>query len=119
MNEYQKYHPCSASQDSKAVVWKLQGKEVLWFTASCAVAILLFRVIYDALHFGFISSLTSAVMCPLLILTYLLRYVVGKPASYAKDWLEWKRLQMRAWLAEHGITKNAQALITQPKQHDE
>jgi len=119
MDEYQKYHPCDAGQDSKTVLWKLQGREVLFFAASCATAILVFRVMFDSLHFGFLFSMVSAELCPLVTLTYLLRYVVGKPASYAKDWLEWKHLQMCSWLAEQCIIQNAKALITQPKQNDE
>ena len=111
MNEDLNWYPTNAGEDSRPVVWKLEGGQVLWMAASAALGLLLFRFFVDVLEWSVAVGLTLSAIVPVLTVIFLLRFVTGKPPSYATDYLEWKGLQTSQWLADRGIGDRTRPLF--------
>ena len=107
-----RYHSCHAGEDSKATIWKFQGNEALWLAASCALAILMFRLLAGRWQWPLLESVVISGIPPVLTAVFLLRLVVGKPPSHAADWLEWQSLKARNKAAELGICREARPLVS-------
>jgi len=88
------WHSTNSGGDSKPVVWKFEGNQVLVIAASSAVAIAMFRLMADML--GLTLSLSLALAVPLTTSWIVVRFVTGRPPSYLRDYLRWKWLQLIA-----------------------
>ena len=111
MSQELHWYPTNAGADSKPVVWKLEGGQALWLASSCAFGFVLFRFLFGNLDWPVIASLVVSGIPPLATTAFLLRFVTGKPKSYAADFLEWQSLKLKRWLAECGVPVRSKALI--------
>ena len=105
------WHPTNAGADSKVVFWRLEGGQALFLSVACVLSIGLFRVAVNSWGWPIMASAVVAGLIPISVLGFLLKFVTGRPKSYAADWLEWQWLRLATRLVELGLPLRARPLI--------
>ena len=89
-----RWHQTYVSDDgAKPVLGRMSGASLVIFLGSIAVSVVGFALLTEFLGFGALISLILSGSLPLGTAAILLRYVAGKPESYALRLLEHHRLQ--------------------------
>ena len=90
------WHPTNGGSDSRPVIWKLEGNEVLVVTGSVAAAIGLFRYLTGSYQLPVLEGMAIALVIPGLTLFVILKFVSSRPPSFGKDMLAWHALRWRS-----------------------
>lgn len=95
MEEDTQWHSTNAGQDTRPVVWKLEGNEILAVAGSVVLSICLFRLLVSSWELS-ISLALSIALCPTAFcIVFILKFVSGKPRTYAIDYVSWKLAKLR------------------------
>ena len=109
MKEKITWHSTNAGNETRPVVWRLEGKQVVTFLASVAIGLMVSRILGADQGLGLIPNLGLSGLIPGTTTLVILRFFVGKPPSYFSDWIGW-RLQ--------GCGRGSRPLIAPPNQQD-
>lgn len=109
MNDIIVWHSVNAGNDTRPVLWRLEGMQIVAFVASVAAAIVLFQLLGGNRGLGLLPSLGVAALVPVGTVFILIRFFVGRPPSYFWDFLAW---EVPRCLGARG------PLISQPEQVD-
>ena len=86
-------HPTNSGGESGPMIGKFSSKAVLIIGASLLIGLMAF-ILFEALQWSSLVSLLIASIIPLVTLGVLLA-LAGKPAGFARHWLEWQYLKFR------------------------
>ena len=81
------------------MLWKLSGNgEVFTLGASLFLSLIALRILMDRLDWYFLPALSVAILIPLGILAFLLKFVCGKPSKHLTQTFEWMSLKRKGSL---------------------
>lgn len=83
------WHSTNAGSETRPVVWRLEGKQVVTFLASVAIGLMVFRILGADQGLGLVLNLGIASLIPGTTTVVILQFFVGKPPSYFSDWIAW------------------------------
>lgn len=117
MNSEIRFHPTNAGADTKPIIGKLEGGEVLVMAASIAGSILFFRFLAGHCECGLPASLIAAALVPLTTLAFLMRFVSGQPPSHVADCAAWAVYKFVHWMGRAGLLAWTPRLLSLSHDH--
>lgn len=89
MSEKITWYPTNAGNETRPVVWRLEGKQIVAFIGSVALAVIAFRLLGADRGLGLIPNVALAASIPVVTIVVVLRFFVGRPPSHFADYLKW------------------------------
>lgn len=89
MSEKITWHPTNAGNETRPVVWRLEGKQIVVFIGSVAVAVIAFWLLGADRGLGLLPNVVMAASIPFVTIAVVLRFFVGRPPSHFADYLKW------------------------------
>ncbi len=88
------FSPVNAVKEKGVSVWRFTGLEVYIMTASIIFGFLVVTALIGKAAWPLMTSLLLASVIPVSTAVVLLKWVVGKPKTYLRDYLKWKYLKL-------------------------
>lgn len=90
MKEVTVWNTVNAGNETRPVLWRLEGNQIIAFVASVSVAVAVFQLLGGDGGMGLMPNLGAAVLIPSGTVFVIVRFFVGKPPSYFWDFLAWE-----------------------------